>query len=294
MGAMRSGQTFEGDSVLNKRSIELSYYRGATQLSPTIQSLTLDLFYAINEKNSLQMQLPFKWVKGNLGKTSGLGDISVCYTRNILKSENFDFNASLGLRIPANPSDLNNSYIEYTTDLQSHILPMYYQRSLGSFDLIFGSAFISHFWVLGVGLQIPFNDNKNDFRYEDWKNYPNDEYIHRYDEANFLNRGTDLMFWIERAIYVSRFDFRLGLLPIVRISKDNILDVNLDSESFNQRIKVDGSSGMALTGYVSAAYQLSKSCRFKMFFGYAFKNRDTNPDGMDRENILTVSYRRSF
>ena len=70
MGAMKPDQHFSKKINLKLRSMELSFYRGTTTLTPIIKSVTADLNFSLNSKNTLQVKLPYQWVDGRLGHTN--------------------------------------------------------------------------------------------------------------------------------------------------------------------------------------------------------------------------------
>lgn len=242
----------------------------------------------------MQIKLPFLWVNGSLGKTAGLGDISLSWTTNIYSTERYHINATIGTKIATNDSNLDNANQEHTTDNQDHPLPMYYQTSLGSYDFVAGTAFISRKWMFATSIQIAFGENANNFRYEDWGNYPDQNYIQRYDLANNLKRGTDIMFRAERAFHFSKVDIRLGVLPIFRILKDEVLNVDDDSQTFNERIKLDKTTGMALTVLLNAAYHFNTNNSLKFLYGYKLTDREVNPDGLTRDSVFSLAYEARF
>src|SRR5688572_833415 len=110
MGAMKPDQPFNKKLSLRLRSIEVSFYRGTTPLTPIIYVATADFNFYLNSKTAFQIKLPYQAVEGRLAKTSGIGDISLCVTRSIFKTENFDINFSAGAKIPSNKSskDIDN------------------------------------------------------------------------------------------------------------------------------------------------------------------------------------------
>src|SRR3954467_13711718 len=83
MGAMKPDQPYNKKIALKLHSIELNFYRGSTTLTPVIYVATADLNFSLNNKNSVQVKLPYQAVTGRLDNTSGMGDISLCYTRNL-------------------------------------------------------------------------------------------------------------------------------------------------------------------------------------------------------------------
>lgn len=255
--------------------MEISFYRGTTPLTPVIYVATADLNFTLNSKTSFQVKLPYQAVSGRLGKTSGLGDISLCLTRNILTTEKFDINFSLGGKLPTNGSD---------KDENGYPLPMYYQTSLGTYDLIAGVSLISRNWLLATGIQLPFNENKNQFLWTAWLGGPEDiSYIREYANAKSLKRGTDVMLRVERNFRFSRLNFTLGLLPIFRINNDEITDNG-------KRIKQDGTVGMALSGILTTGYNFSVRSGIKILVGHKIRQREVNPDGLTREFVSSLSY----
>ena len=267
MGAMRTSQVYNKKINFKLREIEVGYYKGETHVTATINAATLDFTFGINDNMSMHVKLPYMWVNGSLGETSDLGDISLSLTRNLKTEENYHINGTLGVKIPTNNSDLDGANRDFTTGNIRADLPMYYQTSLGSFDLIGGAAYISKDWMFSTGIQVALTENENDFRWGQWENYPDlnrnperedaPNYVTDYDLANDLKRGTDIMLRVERAFHFSKWDFRVGLLPIFRITKDEVLDVRPSSDTFGERIKVDNTTGLALTAIGNVAYHFS-------------------------------------
>lgn len=283
MGAMKPDQPFNKNIPLKLRSMELSFYRGTTTLSPVVYAGTLDLNFSIgDERTFFQVKLPYQAVEGNFGSTSGLGDISLCLTRHIASKGEFDFNVSLGTKLPSNDSDLKDD----THDLP---LPMYYQTSLGTYDLIAGLSMISRKWLFATGIQHPLNSNKNTFTWAPWipvyKNGEDAEYVQSYDRAYELKRGTDVMLRVERNFRFSRINFSLGALPIYRISRDEVTVA-----STGTRVRPEGTTGMALSVIATAGYSFNVHTGIKFLYGKKITQRDFNPDGLTRNDVMTISY----
>jgi hypothetical protein len=276
MGAMKPDQPFNRKIDFRLRTMELSFYRGTTTLSPKIFVATADLNFSINSKTSFQLKIPFQSVKGSMGKTSGLSDLSLCVTRSLISTEKFDVNLSVGGKIPSNNSDLEKD---------GRPLPMYYQTSLGTYDFITGVSLITSKWLFATGIQMPLNKNENAFNWGAWTGSEHSaEYIAKYAPARNLKRGTDIMFRAERNFRYSRFNFSLGLLPIYRITNDEI------ETNTGERIKPEGAKGLALSGIATAGYQFNVRTGIKVLFGHKIVQRDVNPDGLTREMVTTISY----
>jgi len=264
--------------------MELSFYRGTTTTTPVVYVTTADLAFSLNAKNSFQVKLPYQMVRnGNLGETQGLSDISLCFTRNVFTSDQFDINVSVGGKIPTNNSDL-----QAEGQFEGKPLPMYYQTSLGTYDIISGISLINRKWLFATGIQIPLNRNNNQFLWPpgspEWQDYPDPKYIETYSQARELKRGIDVMLRVERNFRFSRVNFSAGLLPIYRITRDEI------TNAAGIRTKPDGTVGLALSGIVTAGYNFNVKSGIRILFGKKITQRERNPDGLTREVVTTISY----
>lgn len=277
MGAMKPDQPYNKKIALKLHSIEMNFYRGSTTLTPVIYVATADLNFSLGNKNSVQVKLPYQAVTGRLDDTSGIGDISLCYTRNLFTSDRFDLNLSVGGKLPTNHSDKVSD--------EGFPLPMYYQTSLGTYDFITGLSLINRKWLFATGIQIPMNRNGNQFLWESWKDSDEDQaYIHEYNQAKELKRGTDIMFRIERNFRLSRFNFGIGALPIYRITNDEI------TGPAGTRVKPVGAKGLALSAIATGGYSFNTRSGIKVLIGRKILQRDTNPDGLTRHFVSTFTY----
>lgn len=282
MGAMKPDQAYSTKINFKLRALEISQYRGQTTLSPVVYVSNIDFAFSLNNKTSFQVKLPYQAVSGNLGKTSGIGDISLSATRNVFSSEKFDINATIGAKIPTNDSDLKKGNDEFG-NRGSHY-PMYYQISLGSYDVIAGISLISKKWLFAAGYQNALTANNNQFRWEEWGEYPGGQsYITDHDLALQLKRGTDIMLRAERNWRFSNYNFSLGALPIYRITKDQIKVGGVYE-------KVDKTTGLALTALLSAGYHFNVKSSIKFIFGLKITDRDVNPDQLTRTDVQTIAY----
>lgn len=280
MGAMKPDQPYNKKIDLKLRSMEISFYRGTTPLSPVIYVATADMNFGINSKTFVQLKVPWLSSSGTLGKTSGLSDLSLCFTRTIVTADKYNISFSAGAKIPTNKSDLEED---------GRPLPMYYQTSLGTYDLIAGISFINRNWLFATGIQHPFNHNENKFTWSAWSDFPDQAYVMKYAPAYELRRGTDVMLRIERNFRYSRFNFTLGLLPIYRLNHDQ-----RTNPATGEIIKPEEAKGLALSAIATAGYSFNVQNGVRLLFGHKITNRDVNPDGLTREMVTTVSYYYRF
>ncbi|CAN5317471.1 hypothetical protein BH09BAC3_BH09BAC3_11670 [soil metagenome] len=284
MGAMKPDQPYNKKIALKLRSVELSFYRGTTTLTPVVYVATADMNFSINHKTSFQIKVPFQYVNGRLAETSSLADLSLCFTRNIVSNDRFDINLSVGGKIPSNNSDKTTS--------EGNALPMYYQTSLGTYDLIAGVSLINRKWLFATGIQIPLNSNQNQFDWNRWQDDDPDEiaYVQKYANSTDLRRGVDVMLRVERNFRLNRLNFSVGLLPIYRITADKITNFKGQRTSFDAA--GNEAIGLALSGIATVGYSLNARSGIKLLVGHKLVQREFSPDGLTR--VLVSSFTYSF
>ena len=285
MGAMKPDQPYNKRVELKLKAIEFSLYRGTTSLTPIIQVANLDFNFGLNSRNAFQVKLPYQWVSGTLGNTASIGDISFCYTRNLFSSDRFDVSATVGGKLPTNNSNIM---------VGPNSLPMYYQTSLGTYDLIAGISLINRQWLFATGIQIPFNQNGNKFDWHTWQLSSTDDfaYIQRYPNSTDLHRGIDVMLRVERNFRLARFNFSAGLLPIYRIKADEITNFQGIRTSVDSKGNV--AKGLALSWIVTAGYNFNVRSGVRLLIGQKIVNREFSPDGLTREVVSSLSYSYRF
>jgi hypothetical protein len=90
---------------------------------------------------------------------------------------------------------------------------------------------------------------------------------------------------LERNFKFARYNFSVGLLSIYRISKDRIIDdVTLEYK------KLDKTTGLALTALFGFGYNININNAVKFSYGYKLADRDVNPDGLTRDNVMILAY----
>ncbi len=287
MGAMKPDQNYSKRIAIKLRSIEFNYYSGTTPLTPVVRSATIDFNVGINDLSSFQIKLPYQWTSGTLGEADGLGDISLSYTRLLKTTDKWSYSGTIGTKIPA--GDGNETVNSEFTDGQNAPLHMYYQPSLGSFDAVAGVSMINSKWLFATGIQVALTENNNQFVWGRFPNYPNQEYVRKYNIGRELKRGIDVMLRVERNWRFTNFNFSLGALPIYRITKDE----GIPSGS-TERTKLDGTVGMALSILGSFGYQFDVNHGIKVIQGIKIIDRDFNPDGLTRDEVFSVSYVYKF
>ena len=271
-----SGEGFSEEDQ-NKFKIGLGYSLGQGDDDTLINSILLEGFYSLSSKTFLQINLPVHMVDGNLGKTSGLGDILLSFNRLLKQSEAHQFEGFAGVRIGTGKADLDNG---------GNPLPMVYQTSLGTTDLLVGFKWFSKGWSASLGYQQPIiQNNENQFLYSSWVG---SEDISEYAESRELERKGDVVARIDKAIPIKDFTLTLGLVPIYHIQKDTYKN---DSD---ERVSIDGSQGLTLNVAGNLDYQFSNALSANLFFGAPLVTRDVQPAGLSRTFVTGLGLFYSF
>lgn len=279
MGAMRPNQHFSKKANIALKSIELTEYLGVTRFGVLTFSTILDVNIGINPKTSFQVKLPYTFVRGELANVNGFGDISISGTRNLYSTEKQQINFTVGFKLPTGSANKLSP--------EGKTLPMYYQTTLGTYDIVFGLSLISKSWLVAAGYQQSLNPAGNSFL---WGSTVSSDFVTRqdYPVGNGIERGKDVMARVEKNFRFGRFNAYVGLLPIYRFTKDKIVN------GAGQRVEVKGSDGLALTLLVGAGYRLTYTSGIKIMGGFRILERETNPDGLSREQVFTVGYEYRF
>ncbi|RUA30471.1 MAG: hypothetical protein DSY77_14145, partial [Bacteroidetes bacterium] len=114
------------------------------------------------------------------------------------------------------------------------------------------------------------------------------DYVRKHDGSKMLKRGADIMMRLERNFRMSRLNLSIGLLPIYRITKDQVLNDN------DEYVKLDGTTGLALSGLAGLNYKFNVFSSIQLIYGHKITDRDVNPDGLTRKHVINLSYNYNF
>jgi hypothetical protein len=284
MGAMKPDQSYDKRLKVRLRTLEFSQYFGHTHFNNKIWVSTVEANVSVKDKYTVQVKVPYQIAHGHLGTYQSLSDISLSLTRNIISNDFFDFNFTLGTKLPGNNGDKQQ--------FEGKSLPMYYQTSLGTYDLILGASIISRKWLVAAGYQQALNKNQNGFWWGEWHG-ADSAYVHQYAQSNSLLRGKDIMLRVERNFRFSRFHATIGLLPIWRVTKD-VVQIPPSPEVTGPKTTVPGSTGLALSGIYTLGYNFNVKSGLRLLIGNRFIQRPKNPDGLSREIVCSLTYQYRF
>ncbi|MCP9753529.1 DoxX family protein [Ferruginibacter sp. HRS2-29] len=265
----------------NKRHQKISLLLSAGVGDESVFVFTPGLQYdnQFNKKWALQAKITANSANGDLGSAAGLGDIFLSGIYSLPSKNNWQLSFTAGTKLPLNQSDLKQD---------GRSLPMQYQSSLGTIDLITGITITNNQWQFAAGWQQPLTGrNKNHFLPAYWASETADKYI----PSNDLNRRADVLL---RAGYHfklnTKFSFNAGLLGICHLGEDTYIDGNIS----NKPIAIKGSGGLTLNATALASYQLNDKITLSLTGAVPFIVRDVRPDGLTREFVVSPEISFNF
>ena len=274
MGSLQSGK--EVDSLSS--NIILSQFIGLGEQETFHFTFQPEVNFKLFSKTELQIKIPYHFITGNLGAANGIGDISASISQLIYKNQTSSAKITLGTKIPLT---------QPTQSKDNLPLPMAYQSTVGTNDIIIGVAFFFNKWAFNAGYQHSFNRSSNSFLRSAWKENENAQ---KYFESNHLQRSDDVMLRAERKFILSKNKkLFIGLLPIYHLQKDIITDEN------GNDIPLAQSDGITVNLTGSILFPLKNNYTLKISSGNPlFLTRHTRPDGLTRTFNLGFHLERNF
>ena len=221
-----------------------------------------------SKKFRADLKLPFWLVNDpDFGNVASFSDPVVSFSWLVFSQDAHNIDVIAGMRIGMNNANLKGK----TGDL-----PMDYQSSLGTTDIIFGGKYGFNGLSASLALQFPvwqYNTNQNVVR----------KYVEYYDDFDFVleyERMADLVIRVDRRWEVNNWFFQVGLLPIFHLANDKIRS----RENLGE-VLIEGSKGLTINVPFSAFYQL-QNWSFGIQGGFPVVVRNERPDGLTRKYVV--------
>ncbi len=165
-------------------------------------------------------------------------------------------------------------------------LPMDYQSSLGTFDLVVGLACEVKKLQLVLALQQPLTQNDNEFIVE---RHALDSPLRQFQTTNQFQRRGDLLLRIAYPFALGpRLRITPSLLPIYHLGTDRYTSF-LGTEH-----DIEGSDGLTLNATAYIDYTIGRHSAVQINAGFPLVVREVRPDGLTRSLVATLEYRRRF
>lgn len=216
----------------------------------------------------------------------GLGD--VYFTGSYKLSQNSI--VSLGMKLSLNNADNTTDITAFNGKRLEITLPMDYQTSLGTTDLILAySHKIDNFSIFSA-LQVPITQNKNMFDSTKAASQRDKEFSEFTSTTNF-QRSSDLIIRINYLYKVNEdIDFVPSILPIYHLSNDKYSEFTGNTEVIRE---IEGSDGLTLNLNLQSKLKLDNSF-ITLNIGFPVLVRKVRPDGLTRALVLGLNYGYNF
>lgn len=284
VGALKSESADSTGDFRNKLGITLAFGEG----DDDVFLFTPALFYErqLNRNWAIQTKLTANYAKGSLGEAFGAGDLiqSISYGKKWKQKVQVNFTA--GIKFPLNNGNQRQN---------ARSLPMTYQSSLGTLDLIAGVGLKIHQFKASIGIQVPVTnlyapdkkESANGFLRNEWDS----TLSNAYPSTNGFRRSPDMLLKIEYHWKIGKkFVLTPGLLAIYHLSDDQYRpDKETDVIS-----AIPGSQGLTLNVIVVSAFNWTEHLKTSITFGTPVIYRDVRPDGLTRHFILAPEISYSF
>lgn len=260
----------------------LTFSYGAGEQGVTVVQVVPEIGIGLTDRLGLQLKVPYVSASGNLGSNSGVGDPTLSVSYAAIKETHRRLDLLLGSKLNANKADARNA--------DGLSLPMPYQTSLGTTDLLAGVNYRWKRWSAALAYQhVLVNNNENAFTHDAWMD---DMEALGYFESAFLDRADDAVARLQYSIPVSSgFIVQPGALAIMHLAEDVY---TAQSTAGMERKPIAGSDGLTLNLTIDARWAFSDRWALELAYGSPLVTRTARPDGLTRSMALNAGLRYSF
>lgn len=252
----------------NQLSVGLN--AGAGDLSVFAFGTSLGYSRQINQSWSLDSKITYHLRTGNDISVNGPGDVFV----NINYKPSIKWTLTAGIKIPLNDGNLDTEEVGF--------LPMDYQTSLGTLDLIAGLGLQLSSWQIVLAYQQPLTQNENQFVAED---HDPSSALRNFPSTAGFQRKADLLARISYPLFLSdKFTMTPGIMPVYHLGEDEYRDDSGRQQPFI------GSDGLTINASVFFDILLSEKSKLGMHVGFPLLVRDARPDGLTRGFVAGIEY----
>ena len=257
------------DSLTFTRKLKAGVNVGGADHAITIFGSYIEFNQRFNNKLSADVKITTLSQSGNSISVFDLSDLFL----NLNYSPTSKFTLTAGAKIPLADGNKEKNNLP---------LPMDYQSSLGTFDLIVGAGYTVNKWQFVWAFQQPLIQNENKFLAEQ---YPSDSPLRDFQSTNKFERKGDMLLRISYPMSVGKsFTFTPSLLPIYHLGNDKYTDAvgNLN--------EIVNSEGLTLNANVYFDLAISKASSLQLNVGTPLVVREARPDGLTRSFIINLEY----
>lgn len=260
-------QISQTDSIYLKNTFKVGLNMGAADNDVSVFGSYLEYSRRLSKVVDVDLKLNFISQSGNSISSSAFSDLFLVSNYKI----NTKTKVTFGLKIPLTDGNLKENGFS---------LPMDYQPSLGTLDLIVGVSRSVGKFSFVFAYQQPLTQNKNQFFAPIGSDFIT---------TNDFKRAADVLF---RASYLYKIDDKFSLspslLPIYHLQNDKFTD------ALNVERDIEDSSGLTLNFNAYLNYKLNATSALELSLGSPLVVRKQRPDGLTRSFVANLEYKILF
>lgn len=268
------------DSIKEKKNkLSLLFTNGIGDQGVYVLTPGIQYEVEANSHFSFQSKITGNYASGNLGTATGLGDLFLSSTYVLNPKKKIKNSFTLGVKLPLNLGDIR---------YENNPLPMQYQSSLGTLDLILGYKFNVKKFSANFAWQQPLTGrNRNTFLPQ----YLNTTAAYEYAPSNDFNRKGDVLLRLAyQIISKDKWKWNSSLLSIYHLGEDTYIDGNIS----NSPINIVGSEGLTVNITSMFSYKINRVITIGLSGGIPLVVRKVRPDGLTRAFALTPEINFNF
>lgn len=229
----------------------------------------------LNKDWQVQAKITYNNASKNGYSIGGLGDGYVIGVKSWGNKHQGKNSVNVGLKFPLNNADIKSNGTS---------LPLAYQPTLATTDLIIGYATQVKTWSFAAATQIPLSQKKSNSFIS-----PTTEPLKNFVSTRELNRKADVLLRATKKYEASKLlVFRASGLLIYHLGNDSYTDLN------NNIIEVKESNGITLNLNAGMNYKLSNKLSFDLLVGFPLVVRKVRPDGLTRSFVIVPELKWNF
>ncbi len=262
-------QSRDSLSLDTNNIFKIGFSNGGADHSISVLGGYVEYSRQITPAINLQGKLTYTSQNGNYIHSSSFSDLYIISSYDLKRKSKI----TLGVKLPFTDGNLKNKNLP---------LPMDYQPSLGTVDLLVGFSKEIKKIKLVIAYQQPITQNKNQFisNY-----YEMSSVFYNFQTTNQYKRSPDVLIRASYSVKASEsFTITPSLLPIYHLSDDKFTDINLVEN------KITGSKGLTFNANLYFDYLIKPNAILGLSLGAPFITRKSKPDGLTRSYVASIEY----
>ncbi|MDQ3018028.1 MAG: hypothetical protein M3R25_15050, partial [Bacteroidota bacterium] len=254
-----------------KNALNAGVAIGAGEFSVLSISPYLSSTSRIGPKFSMDARVNYVYNTGNGISVAGFGDAFL----NLNYHPTAVLSFSAGMKGPI-------SRLKGNKQVDGKSLPMDYQTTLGTLDLIVGLRYNVKKLLFVLAFQQPLTQNENTYMPEVWEP---DSILASFPITNGFQRKADVVARIAYPFQLSnKLNLTAGLVPIYHLDEDQYRN------SGGALQPIIGSDGLTLNASLYFEWRFSERRGLGVNMGFPLVVRKARPDGLTRSFVLGVEY----